>query len=109
MAITVNMIEELAQWCSRSDTLADVRSQVRREYFGYDEPGEVKYMPGTEEVTSRERRFLGWFAFSFRLPDGKHPAEMAAAAMLKGRRVLILPDLSASKNFFWLLKIKFFP
>jgi hypothetical protein len=78
------MIEELAQWCSRSDTLADVRSQARRDYFGYDEPGEVKYMPGTEEVNSRERRFLGWFTFSFMLPEGRHPAEMAAAAMLKG-------------------------
>ncbi len=84
MALTVNMIEELAQWCSRSDALADVRSQARSEYFGYDEPGEVKYMPGTEEVTSRERRFLGWFALEFRLPDGRHPAEIAAAAMLKG-------------------------
>ena len=28
MAITVNMIEELAQWCLRSDALADVRSQA---------------------------------------------------------------------------------
>ena len=84
MPLTPNMVEELAQWCLRSDALADVRSQARSDYFGYDEPGEVKYMPGTEEVNSRERHFLGWFAFEFRLPDGRHPAEMAAGAMLKG-------------------------
>jgi len=84
MPLTANMVEELAQWCLRSDALADVRSQARSNYFGYDEPGEVKYMPGTEEVNSRERRFLGWFAFDFRLPDGRRPAEVAAAAMLRG-------------------------
>lgn len=84
MPLTASMVEQLAEWCSRSDALADIRSRARSDYFGYDEPGEVKYLTGAEEVNSRERRFLGWFAFSFRLPDGKYPSEQAAAAMLKG-------------------------
>jgi len=67
-----------------TEELADARASARSHFFGYDEPGEVKYMPGTEEVNSRERRFLGWFAFSFRLSDGKHPSELAAATMLSG-------------------------
>jgi hypothetical protein len=78
------MVEELAQWCAGSDTLADIRSKARSDYFGYDEAGTAKYVPGAEDVNSRERRFLGWFGFSFRLPDGKRPAEMAAAALLTG-------------------------
>jgi hypothetical protein len=41
-------------------------------------------MAGTGEANGRERRFLGWFGFSFRLADGKHPAETAAAALLGG-------------------------
>jgi len=41
-------------------------------------------MAETGEVNSRDRRFLGWLGFSFRLPDGKHPAELAAAALLTG-------------------------
>lgn len=69
MPFTTSIIEQLAEWCAKSDTLADIRSRARSDFFGYDEPGEVKYMPGAEKVNSRERRFLGWFAFGFRLPD----------------------------------------
>jgi len=41
-------------------------------------------MEGAGDVTSRERRFLGWFALTFKLPDGRSPAELAAAAILSG-------------------------
>jgi len=84
MPLTASMVEQLAAWCATSDTLADIRSQARGGFFGYDEPGEIKYLPGTGEVNSRERRFVGWFGFSFRLPDGRHPADMAAASLLDG-------------------------
>jgi len=84
MPLTANMVEELARWCAGSDILADVRSKARGDFFGYDEPGTIKYMAGTGEVNGRERRFLGWFGFSFRLPDGRRPAEMAAAALFTG-------------------------
>jgi len=78
------MVEQLAEWCLRSDTLADDRATARRDFFGYDETGEARYMEGAGDVTSRERRFLGWFALTFKLPDGRCPAEVAAAAILSG-------------------------
>jgi len=84
MTLNTNMVEQLAEWCLRSDTLADIRAAARRDFFGYDEPGEARYMEGAGDITSRERRFLGWFALTFKLPDGHCPAELAAAAMLSG-------------------------
>jgi len=84
MTLNANIVEQLAEWCLRSDTLADIRAAARRDFFGYDEPGEARYMEGAGDVTSRERRFLGWFALTFKLPDGCCPAELAAAAILSG-------------------------
>ncbi len=84
MPLTNSIVEQIAAWCATSDELADIRSKARSEYFGYDEPGEVHYMEGASNVTSRERRFLGWFALTFKLPDGRCPAEHAAAAILSG-------------------------
>lgn len=92
MALNVSMVEQLAQWCLRSDTLADIRTTARRDFFGYDEPGKAHYMEGAGDVTSRERRFLGWFAFSFRLPDGRCPAELAATAILSGNELVSAID-----------------
>ena len=69
---------------SRDDSLADVRAAARRDFFGYDEPGEARYMEGAGDVNSRERRFLGWFMLTFKMPDGRSPAELAAAAVLSG-------------------------
>lgn len=84
MSLTATAIEELVAWCASSEALADIRSKARSDFFGYDEPGTVKYLPEAGEVNARERRFLGWFCFSFRLRDGRHPAEMAAEALLTG-------------------------
>jgi hypothetical protein len=87
MALNATLVEQLAAWCATSDELADVRSKSRSDFFGYDEPGEIKYLPGAGEVNSRERRFIGWFGFNFRLPDGGHPAEMAATNLLDETRL----------------------
>ena len=84
MPLTNNMLEQIVSWCNSSDTLVDIRSQARSEYFGYDEPGDVHYMAGAGNITSRERRFLGWFALTYQLPDGNHPAELAAENLLSG-------------------------
>ena len=54
--------------------MADIRATARRDFFGYDEPGEIHYMQGTGNVTSQERRFLDWFALTFKLPEGRSPA-----------------------------------
>jgi len=84
MALTAGVVEQIAAWCVTSDELADIRSKARSEYFGYDEPGEVHYMEGAGDITSRERRFLGWFALTFKMLDGRSPAEFAATAILSG-------------------------
>ena len=84
MSLTSSTVERLAEWCRGSDMLADIRATARRDFFGYNEPGEAHYMFGTEDVNSRERRFLGWFSLSFKLPDGRRPAELAASAILSG-------------------------
>jgi len=55
-------------------------------------------MAGTGEVNGWERRFLGWFGFSFRLPDGRHPVEMAATALLSGARLtLAIKSIQATR------------
>jgi hypothetical protein len=69
--------------------LADIRSQARSEYFGYDEPGEIHYMAGTGDINGRERRFLGWFALSYQLSDGRRPAELAAEDLLSGNELIL--------------------
>jgi len=103
MPLNAHIVEQLAEWCLRSDTLTDIRATARRDFFGYDEPGEARYMEGAGDLTSRERRFLGWFALTFKLPDGRSPAEVAAAAILSGS------DLSSAidsiKGFRYVLAI----
>lgn len=99
MSLTAGMVEELVAWCATSDVLGDVRSKARREFFGYDEPGEVHYMEGAGEVTNRERRFLGWFAFTFKLPDGRKPSELAAAAIInEGELSAVVESIRQSRH-----------
>jgi hypothetical protein len=84
MALNANMVEQLCRWCLKIDSLADTREAARRDFFGCDEPGEVHYEEGAGYPIIRDRRFLGWFALTFKLPDGRHPAELAATAILTG-------------------------
>ena len=99
MALNANMVEQLAEWCLKDDALADVRATARRDFFGYDDPGEVHYMEGAGNLTSRERRFLGWFALTFRLPDGRCPAEIAASAILSGDELASAIDSIRGSRF----------
>jgi len=87
MAITSSRVEQLVGWCAGSEAIADIRASARGEFFGYFEPDPVNYMADTGDINSRERRFLGWFAFNFKLPNGRHPAELAASALLKQPRL----------------------
>jgi hypothetical protein len=79
MALTHSTLEQLADWCYRSEDMSDIRSRARSHFFGYfdAESPDYNYIGSTGDVKSRERRFLGWFAFNFKLPDGRHPAELA--------------------------------
>lgn len=96
MPLTDSMIEQLASWCVISDVLAEIRPKARGDFFGYDEAGTVKYMAQTGELNARERRFTGWFGFDFRLPDGRHPAELAALNLVKDAGITEL--ISATKS-----------
>lgn len=85
MTITPATIEELGAWCLRTPELAGMREQAWDGFFGANDPRPVDYMAGTGEPETRERRFLGYFMFSFRLPSGECPAERAAFALYDGR------------------------
>jgi hypothetical protein len=87
MPLTNSLIEQISGWLASSDILAEVRSEARNRFFGYDEPGEVEYLANTGEPNGRERRFLGWFGFYFKLKDERRPAEVAAAVVLSGQQL----------------------
>jgi hypothetical protein len=36
MMLNTNMIEHLAKWFSRNDTLSDISATARRDFFGYN-------------------------------------------------------------------------
>lgn len=44
----------------------------------------AEYWPGSGGRNARQRRFLGWLMLGLRLPDGRRPAELAAAALYTG-------------------------
>ncbi len=84
MALTATQLEELAAWCATCADFDAIRRQARRTFFAEDDDRPVAYWEGAGDHTSRERRFLGWFMFSFRLPDGMQPAEYALQRMSHG-------------------------
>jgi len=51
-------------------------------------------MAQTGELNARERRFTGWFGFDFRLPDGRHPAELAALDLVKDAGITELTSVT---------------
>jgi hypothetical protein len=84
MAFTSSQLEEITTWCDKSPELAEIQDEARRTYFAEDDPRPVKYWPGAGDRVSRDRRFLGWFLFTFRLPDGTSPAESAVNRLYGG-------------------------
>jgi hypothetical protein len=84
MALTNNIVEQIIAWCGTSEVLTDPCQQAKSEFYGDNEPGDVRYIAETGEFNARNRRFLGWFGFSYRLPDNNHPAETAVIALLNG-------------------------
>ena len=99
MSLNAGMVEQLAEWCLKDDSLADVRAAARRDFYGYDESGEAHYLEGAGDVTSRERRFLGWFALTYKLSDGRCPADVAAAAILSGSELASAIDSIRGSRF----------
>jgi hypothetical protein len=74
----------MAGWCASNRELASVRRNARNAFFTNGNAHEATYWPGTGGRNARQRRFVGWFMFSFCLPDGRRPAELAASALYSG-------------------------
>jgi hypothetical protein len=84
MAFTASQLEDIITWCSNSPELGIERSQAQRQFFGADDERPVTYWEGAGDPISRQRRFIGWFAFDFRLRDDRQPAQFAAELLYRG-------------------------
>jgi hypothetical protein len=81
--LIASRLEEMAGWCAHSTELASVRRRAKREFFGTGRT-RAEYWPGSGGRNARQRRFVGWLMLGLRLPDGRRPAELAAAALYTG-------------------------
>lgn len=84
MALSQEMVEQMSAWCFQSLELHRERRKAWRHFFGEDDPRPVEYWGNTDELVSRERRFLGWFMLDYLLPGGEKPAEVAARRLYTG-------------------------
>ena len=99
MTTTGTQIEELAAWCEAAPELNGARAEARTTFFGSVVGSPIDYWAGTGDVRSRERRFLGWFMFSHRLPDGRQPAEVAAEREYRGADLMQLLEAVRNTRF----------
>jgi len=84
VAFSAGQLEAIAAWCVETPRLSSVRAAARRQFFGTAAARPIKYRPGADDAIGRERRFIGWFALTYRLPDGQRSAELAAEALYRG-------------------------
>ena len=77
MAFTASQLAEIVSWCADSRDLATDRRLAQRQFFGEEDERTVSYWEGAGDPTSRQRRFLGWFMFDFRLSDDRQPSQVA--------------------------------
>jgi hypothetical protein len=84
MAFTASQLNDIIAWCSSARELEALRGRAKQRFFGDDDERPSKYWEGAGDVVSRERRFIGWFAFDFRLGDDRPPAQLAAESLYRG-------------------------
>jgi hypothetical protein len=84
MAFTASQVEEISAWCADSRDLAAHRRLARSQFFGEEDDRPVSSWEGAGDQTSRQRRFLGWFMFDFRLSDDRWPAQVAVESLYSG-------------------------
>jgi hypothetical protein len=84
MAFTASQLEDVTTWCANGAQLRLERARAQRQFFGDDDERPVKYWEGAGDLVSRQRRFVGWFAFDFRLSDDRQPAQLAAESLYRG-------------------------
>ncbi len=85
MALTATQLDQMAVWCANDGDLQATRDEARKLFLGPDRGRKAQYWGGAGEFNAKERRFLGWFLFTFTLPEGRHPAEVAAERLFTGR------------------------
>src|SRR5437899_2310995 len=84
MAFTASQLAEITAWCADSRDLAADRGVAQRQFFGEEDDRPVSYWEGAGDQASRQRRFLGWFMFDFRLPEDRRPAQVAVESLYGG-------------------------
>ncbi len=84
MAFNQGMLEEIVDWCRDNPGLEATRREARSHFFGDEDERPVEYWPGTGELTSKERRFLGYLLFNWEIPSGEKPAEIAVRRLYEG-------------------------
>jgi hypothetical protein len=57
------MLEEIVDRRRASPELEATRREARSHFFGDEDERPVEYWPGTGNLVSKERRFLGYFLF----------------------------------------------
>ena len=85
VALTPTQLDALATWCMECDELAAERRAARRTFFDEDDRRPARYPPGVGDLISRDRRFLGWFMFDYRLADGRRPVDVAVPHVMTRR------------------------
>ena len=84
MTFNLSVLEAVVARCRDSADLDASRREAQSIFFGDDDERPVEYWPGTGELTSRERRFLGYFLFNWELDSGEHPSEVAVRGLYRG-------------------------
>jgi len=84
VAFNQSMLEEIVDWCRDNPELEATRREARSHFFADEDERPVEYWPGTGEITSKERRFLGYFLFNWEIPSGEKPAEIAVERLYAG-------------------------
>ncbi|MDQ6674816.1 MAG: hypothetical protein M3069_29440 [Chloroflexota bacterium] len=99
MAFTASQLEDIITWCTDSPQLGLERRQAQRQFFGDDDERPVKYWEGVRDIVSRQRRFVGWFAFDFRLADDRQPAQLAAESLFRAAELVEALDAVRRARF----------
>jgi hypothetical protein len=99
VAFTASQLEDISTWCTDSPALGPQRRLAQQQFFGSDDERPVKYWEGAGDTVSRQRRFVGWFAFDFHLPDHRQPAQLAAESLLRGAELVEALDAVRRTRF----------
>jgi hypothetical protein len=84
MALSQEMLEEVAAWCRGAPEVEGALVEARARFFGDDDERPISYWVGAGDITSKERRFLGYFLFDWSLSSGERPSEAGIKRLYRG-------------------------